>query len=261
MQNGAVQYTDLDEDPQEMLAEKLQTFGARLSKLASEQAAAREQIEQRWLKDMRQFHGEYTEEEQSKLNNADGSKIYVNVTRNKTNGAEARLQDMLFPTDDKNWGIKTTPVPDLPPQPEPLMGPDGQPVPPEQIKAQIEADVKKKAEAMQDEIDDQLTETRYALKSRDVIHDAAQLGTGILKGPVIVGRTKRRWKTHPSGLSELSIVESLEPATERVDPWNFYPDMSARTIDEAEFILERRLMTKKATSRVRETTGRYPGTT
>ena len=98
---------------------------------------------------------------------------------------------------------------------------------------------------METEIADQLNESRYQQKARDIIHDACQLGTGVVKGPVIVGRTKKRWDTMPDGSSVLQIIEALEPAVERIDPWDFFPDMSARTVEEAEFIFERRRLTKK----------------
>lgn len=234
------------------IAERLHVFATRLSKLVSEQAAKRHQIEQRWLDDLRQYHGEYGVDELSKLRQTSGSEIFVNITRNKTSAAEARLQDMLFPTDDRNWGIGPTPVPELErmsnqPKQQGIDPMTGQPVEydPAAIAAEAMAEAKEKSQAMQDEIDDQLSESRYQLKARDIIHDACLLGTGIVKGPVIVGRTKRRWDQMPDGTSILSVEEALEPAVERVDPWDFFPDMSARTIDEAEFVFERRRMSKK----------------
>lgn len=231
----------------ERIAEQLQVFGGALAKLASEQSAARSSIEQRWLEDLRQYHGEYSAAESTRIAEAQGSKIFVNITRNKTNAAEARLQDMLFPTDDRNWGIKPTPVPELEMiEPGTMMsGPDGQPVDAGALADDIERRAKDKAWLMQQEIDDKLTEASYNAKSRDAIHDACQLGTGILKGPVVVGRVRKRWNTQSDGTSVVTISEALEPTVERVDPWNFYPDMSARTLDECEFILERRMMTKK----------------
>jgi hypothetical protein len=101
------------EDLELEIAERLNTFASRLSRLAQEQVAKRSQIEQRWLDDIRQYHGQYDAREQSNLEQQGGSKVYVNITRNKTNAAEARLQDMLFPTDDKNWAINPTPVPEI----------------------------------------------------------------------------------------------------------------------------------------------------
>ena len=226
------------------IAERLHIFASRLNKLAAEQVAKRNQIEQRWLDDIRQYHGEYASDEAAKLARAKGSEVFVNITRNKTNAAEARLQDMLFPTDDRNFGIYPTPVPELDYMSK------MEPQTPEQQGA-IEAarnmvsEATESAMQMQDVIDDQLLESRYHIKARDIIHDACQLGTAIIKGPVIVGRTKKRWDVMPDGMSMLQIVEALEPTVERIDPWDFYPDMSAKTISEAEFVFERRRLSKK----------------
>jgi len=230
----------------ELTAERLQRFAHRLTRMAHEQVQSRASLEQRWLEDLRQYHGEYDPVTSANLQDSEGSKVFVNITRNKTNAAEARLQDMLFPTDDRNWGIGPTPVPELEGvEPgETALGPNGEPVDLSQIAEQVKRVAKKKARAMQDEINDQLQEGRYQIKCRDVIHDAALLGTGVIKGPVIVGRTKKRWDTQ-GGISQLTIQEALEPSAERVDPWDFFPDMSARHIEEAEFIFERHLWTKR----------------
>ena len=233
------------ETPEELeleIAERLHVFASRLSKLCHEQVAKRSQIEQRWLEDLRQYHGEYSADEASRLARAKGSEVFVNITRNKTNAAEARLQDMLFPTDDRNFAIQPTPVPELDALAE--RNPQSPDDPAVYAREQV-ALAKKSAELMQEEIDDQLIESRYQIKARDVIHDACQLGTSVIKGPIIIGRTKKRWDIMPDGMSMLQVVEALEPTVERIDPWDFFPDMSARVIDEAEFVFERRRMSKK----------------
>lgn len=235
------------DDEKQPAAERLQMFGARLSRLAHEQVQARSQIDARWLEDYRQYHGEYDPGTKERIRRAEGSELYVNITRNKTNAAEARLQDMLFPTDDRNWGIQPTPVPELermkPGQVIP--GPNGEQVDAGVAAEDVMREAREKAGMMQTEIDDQLKESRYQIKSRDVIHDAAVAGTGITKGPVIVGRSRKRWDTLQDGTSMLTVTEALEPGVERVDHWDFFPDMSARHIDEAEFIFERHLWTKR----------------
>jgi hypothetical protein len=230
------------EDLELEIAERLHVFASRLSKLCHEQVAKRSQIEQRWLEDLRQYHGEYSADEASRLARAKGSEVYVNITRNKTNAAEARLQDMLFPTDDRNFAIQPTPVPELDAMAE--RSPQSPDDPAIYAREQV-ALAKKSAEMMQEEIDDQLVESRYQIKARDIIHDACQLGTSVIKGPIIIGRTKKRWDVMPDGMSVLQVVEALEPTVERIDPWDFFPDMSARTIEEAEFVFERRRMSKK----------------
>ena len=242
-----VESAEMEMSPEEYeleIAERLHVFASRLNRLASEQVGKRSQIEQRWLDDIRQYHGEYTNDEAAKLSRSNGSEVFVNITRNKTNAAEARLQDMLFPTDDRNFGIKPTPVPELDalakqePQTEQEVGPI-------QMARDIQGRADQASSMMQDVIDDQLVESRYHIKARDVIHDACQLGTAVIKGPVIIGRTKKRWDVMPDGMSVLQVVEALEPSVERVDPWDFYPDMSAKSVTEAEFVFERRRLSKK----------------
>ncbi len=232
-----------DEDLQQ--SENLQVFGARLAKLAQDTVSKRQQIELRWLEDLRQFHGEYDEETKANLSGS-GSKVFVNITRNKKSAAEARAQDMLFPTDDRNWGIKPTPVPELAEtEPGDSLQVNGQQIDKEAIAQQVEKEARKKSKAMERTINDQLNEAKYNAKSRDVISDSTQLGTGVLKGPVVIGRSRKRWKTDESGVSVLERKEDLVPTVDRVDPWDFYPDMSACTIDEAEFIFERHRLTRK----------------
>ena len=232
------------EDYELEIAERLHVFASRLQRIASEQVGKRSQIEQRWLNDIRQYHGEYAADEAAELSRNKGSQVFVNITRNKTNAAEARLQDMLFPTDDRNFGIYPTPIPELDSmaKQEPQTAEEVGPV---EVARRIQNNAEQAASMMQDVIDDQLVESRYHIKARDVIHDACQLGTAVIKGPIIIGRTKKRWDSMPDGMSVLQVVESLAPTVERVDPWDFFPDMSAKTIAEAEFVFERRRLSKK----------------
>lgn len=41
------------------------------------------------------------------------STVFINITRPYVDSAAARLSDLLLPTDDKNWSIKPTPIPEL----------------------------------------------------------------------------------------------------------------------------------------------------
>lgn len=216
------------------MAERLSVFGTRLSRISEEQAQKRAPIERRWLEDLRQYHGKYNETEQENLKESSGSAVFVNITRNKSNAAEARLQGMLFPTDDRNWSIKPTPVPELE---------DFKNKGPEQAEqaSQIIRLAEERSEKMQDEIDDQLTESKYQARARDMIHEAVVLGTGVLKGPVIVGRTKKRWDTDEFGVSTLSTEEDLRPAVEHVSIWDYYPDMTGAE----EFTFERHRWSKR----------------
>lgn len=230
---------DEDRMYKERLAEKLQVFGSRLQNLVAQRTSDRAEVEQRWLRDLRQYNGKYDPEEEERLKDANGSRIFVNITRNKSNAAEARLSDMLFPTDDRNWGIRPTPVPSLNKLAEDPDTPEGG------AALNDIKQAKEMAENMQREIDDQLTESSYAGRCRDMIHDAIVLGTGVIKGPIVVGRTHQSWETGPDGVSILQIDKDLRPDTQYVDIWNFYPDMAAATIDDCESFLERHYLTKR----------------
>jgi len=230
----------------------LASLGIKLSNLASEQELKRNDIEDRMLEDYTNYQGEYAQPP-----SGNGSKLFVNLTRNKSTAGEARFSDMVFPTDDMNWGIKETPVPILTrdlEEPKPVVDKSGQPMNKSDGEQITTGDIAKKivkkasqaAALMQTEISDQLTEAEYNSVARDTIHDAVTLGTGIIKGPILTGTVKQAWLKDPAtGEFALVVKEEILPTTERVDPWNFFPDMSARNMKEAEFVFERQYLTKK----------------
>ena len=306
------------EDPetsQEMQAideEKLEMLGTSLASRRDEWIAARRAsgVEKRWTEDLDQYHGRDASTKQAAtmmeaaeqgypVNNreakAQRSTVYVNITRPKTNAAEARLANMLFPSDDRNWGLKPSPAPELikvalaeaeaagaaaaaaaaPPPGAPPAGapagalppgvgptspaqPGGTPpaypgAPPQLVAPGMPmpgngmppgmahpsaadsatgkiAEATTRCKAMQDEIDDQLIECQYNGEGRKVLHDCAVLGTGILKGPIVVNRVRKAWApmkdSNDPSVFVLEIVEEKKPASESVSPWNCFPDPS-----------------------------------
>jgi len=219
-------------------------LGSMLSKKLSRQIEQRKEIEERWLTDLRQYHGKYPLKVQEVLdqqNNETGSSnIFVNITRPKCDSAEARLSDMLFPTDDRNWGIQPTPDPEL-----------SQFTNDEELGDVAQAELeqsKDAAEAMEREIEDQLNEAHYSGIARDVIRDSIRLGTGIIKGPIVVGRTRKAWQPLADGVQQLTVKVDSRPTVKRVAPWDFYPDMQANDVDEAEFFFERDYLTRRKLS-------------
>ena len=252
--SAAVEMVEIEfEDEAELQAQReqqLQALGGRLLALAEEQVRNRQQIEQRWLEDLRQVHAKLTVAEQQALQDAGKSQIVVNITRNKCNAAEARLADLAAPTDSRHWGISPTPVPELQ---DALMSqqhvvmPDGQAVPERDIAQQQLEEARRRAERMEQTIDDQLTEAQLNSKIRQIIHDAVRLGTGVIKGPVVVGRSRRAWQEieQQSGVYQLTFCDEFRPGVEVVSPWNFFPDMRACTIEEAEYVFERKFLTRQ----------------
>lgn len=241
---------------------RVSALGQRLLNLAGEQVQQRQVIEERWYKDVRQFNGQYdpgTFGDEGEY----GSRIFVPLTRRLCGLVEARLFDMLFPSDERNYVIEPTPVPELseaqalaeklPPE-MPIQSPEGPMIQAGDMKQAIGAlldEASKRCDAMQREIDDQLAECSYPRHARDAIHDTVLYGTGVLKGPVPMFRTTKRW-IQESGAYVMSLTRKTLPTASRVDIWNFFPDMSATHIRDAEFVFERHYLTKVEASALQD---------
>jgi hypothetical protein len=258
---NAAELIDLDQarlEAERVAAEKMAELGASLQAQAEDLSKWRDGIENRWLEDLRQFNGQYDVATLTNLKKAGKSSVFVNITRPMINSSEARLADILFPTDDRNWDISPTPVPDIPNWDEnedPIgMTPEGNPIQKRDfakgVKDELMREARKRADAMREEMDDQLAEAKWASTCRDAIHDACLYGTAIIKGPVIRGRVRKRWgkMDDPATGQTVRVLEmtrDMRPWAERVDPWDFFPDMSARRMSEAEFVFQRHVMSRK----------------
>ena len=334
-----------NEDPEverERMEERLQTFGHSLAKQRDEWIRDRYSygVDKRWIEDEDQYNGKdninkaasqmMTSVEQGYPVTTQGAKphrstVFIGMTRQKTNAAEARVADILLPTDDRNWGITPTPNPYLmnmlkderpasdagpvgqqmgqqqglpmeqpgmapPPQggmapPQPTMAPPNIPAPPppgmppeaatglaamamgpqgpQQVTDQAGQPMRmkdvaravmdmanKKAEAMEREIEDQLIECDYNSELRKVIHDAAVLGTGVIRGPIVTNRVRKAWQPYTDAqgqqVHQIEIVEELAPASFRVDPRNVWPDPACgENIHRGKGVYEREQVTAK----------------
>lgn len=136
---------------QERLTAAMRTIVADLTSEATRRIGLRQAIEDRWIEDLEQYHSRYDPETEKVLISEERSRLFINLTRPKTNAMGARFKDLLFPTDEKNWNIQPTPVPRMTEaaeaaasqareleqqalaaqqqatQPAPQPGPDGQP--------------------------------------------------------------------------------------------------------------------------------------
>ena len=272
---------EFEEDPEEQQrkkAEKLQSFGSSLSGQRDEWIRSRGSygVDKRWIEDEDQYNGKdnvnkaasqmMTSVEQGYPVTTQGAKphrstVFIGMTRQKTNAAEARLADILLPTDDRNWGIQPTPNPELmgmskdnqaamDQQGQPVMGEDGQPARVRDVVKAVLEMANKKAKAMETEIEDQLVECGYNGELRKVIHDSAVLGTGVIKGPIVTNRTRKAWQpvTDQEGqtVHQVEIVQEISPASFRVDPRNVWPDPGCgENVHNGKGIYEREQVTAK----------------
>ncbi|WNO60438.1 hypothetical protein [Rheinheimera sp. MMS21-TC3] len=240
---------EYDEDsPLDALAVELER---KLSQTMSDRTA----IDHEMVIDLRNYHGQYDAATLAAMKEAKRANPFIKMTRAKTNAAESQIVDLLFPNDDKNWGIAPTPVPELADQAsneqevlddngEPYTTTDGEQVTEGMLAARELEQIKERCDKMELLIEDQLVESRFNAVARLAIHDGCVVGTGILKGPVVVNKMDKSF-TKQGDAWVVEMRQSITPAVEVVRPWDFFPDLSASRIEEAEFIFERRYMSKQ----------------
>jgi hypothetical protein len=195
------------------------------------------------------------------------STVFPNITQPYCDAAAARVGDMLLPTDDRNFGIDPTPIPDifegldlpqLQENPDPAMAeqplptvqlPTGQDLDLQKVKDQFEkvkSEAAKRADKAQEQIDDWLQECQFHAEMRKAIDDCAQIGSGVIKGPFPIKRRSRIWERGEDGTYQLIVKEEIKPASRRVDPWNLFPDPACgESIHDGAYIFEREYLTGK----------------
>lgn len=257
---------------QEDMDEHLQSLATSILKKRDDAIEARAScgIERKWREAQRAFDGiDGTVSKTDMLDFATGdawmtgqanqakrSKVIVNIIRGKCETAEGRFSEIQLPTDDRNWGLLNTKVSEASvkevpqqgmvaqeQQPAPGQQPAQQPAQPvDQAKAKKD-DLDKRCAAMEEEIDDQLSESGFNGECRKVVRSAIRLGTGVLKGPSVIKSTRKAWveKTDQTGtVFVMNTVENIKPASKWVDCWNVYPDRHCgNDIQKGAYIWER----------------------
>jgi len=135
------------------------------------------------------------------------STVFINITRPYVDAAAARIADMLLPTDDRNWALNATPVPDLvdiaggnlPPDIEAALNSVPGATQPDVEKMQgavidqakqILDEAERAAKKAEKRIEDWTVEGQYNAEVRRVIEDTARCGAGVIKGPIPVKRRR-----------------------------------------------------------------------
>lgn len=266
---------DYQQAEAERKRDKIEKLGQAIQKRIDDAIRAREAsgIERRWRQDLLQYYGEDVNEVVSTNvaeRAAEGqagpgksgerstrSRVVVNITRPKSNAAISRLTDMLLPVDDKNWGIKPTPNPELAAavratttpalteSGQPVLDESGQPVMAASAAKHVMAEAKKAAEAMERQIDDNHVECDYNGEQRKMLWFAIVLGTGVIKGPVAMTTVKNSWQK-VNGRWAMQQVKKVSPGSKNVDPRNFYPDPSCDgDVRKARYVVEKELFNSK----------------
>jgi hypothetical protein len=109
----------------------------------------------------------------------------------------------------------------------------------------------KAARRMEKLIHDQIDESKGSSEIRNALLESALLGTGIVKGPFNFNKKLHQWETGEDGERTYNPLEVRVPRIEFVSCWDFYPDPSATSMEECEFIVHRHKMNRSQLRQLR----------
>jgi len=234
----------------------------------------REPDEDRWLMAYRNYRGIYGPEVQ--FTDTEKSKAFIKLTKTKVLAAYAQVTDVLFAGSKFPIGIEASRNPEgaekaIHFEAQEQMGPDGKtPLRPitarpelldkagpykdklEPVQDALQSGpgavptaatyepAKKSAQLMEGLIHDQLEESDADKHLRSVAFECALFGTGILKGPFAYDKEYPRWNAD----GEYEPTFKTIPKVESVSIWNLYPDPDARSMHDAEYIVQRHRMSR-----------------
>lgn len=109
----------------------------------------------------------------------------------------------------------------------------------------------KAARRMEKLIHDQIDESKGSSEIRNALLESSLLGTGIVKGPFNFNKKLHKWENNENGERTYNPLEVRVPRIEFVSCWDFYPDPSATSIEECEFVIHRHKMNKSQLRQLR----------
>lgn len=260
-QLGAVTVGSPDKAPAPQIdPDKLLILANKQSQLFDQYKSDRKLAELKWLQNLRQYLGIYDPEIESKLGK-DRSRAYPRITRIKVISTLARVMNLMFPSDDRNWKLEASPSADM--APDDVMAALEEaskryqeqgiqpPLDDEFLQHATQELAGKRAKKLMKIIDDQLQEiggdqtADYIGLNRKVIMSATLFGLGLLRGPHVREAKSVKWVFDPTtGQPIPQQVTIYKPQFEFLPVWDFYPDMSAKTLQSMDGYFIRLVMTR-----------------
>ncbi len=237
--------------------------------------------EQRWLKAYKNYRG--TSEDSEDYRKSERSKVTVKITKVKVLAAFGQLVDILFSQGKVPISVESTPMPegveefvhletpiDQLSQSDPYgFEGDGRELPAgateatelelgpyedDMAQANLAAGpsnmgepqlspAKEAARKMEKLIHDQLLDASAVSELRKGLFEQCLLGTGVVKGPFNHTKTIHKWSSDDEGRF-YDPEEKVVPRLSHVSCWDLYPDPSALSLEDAEYIIERHRMNR-----------------
>ena len=96
------------------------------------------------------------------------------------------------------------------------------------------------AKKMEKKIHDQLQESGASTHLRSMAFEMALLGTGVMKGPFAIDKEYPNWGDD----GEYDPLVKTVPECNHVSVWDFYPDPESKSMDDAEYTVQRHKMSR-----------------
>ena len=253
--------------------QELLSLGAKLAQVFTEYKDSRKETENEWLKDLRQFQGQYEPDVLARLNESGArSKVFVGLTRTKVMAAYSRIVDLLFQHGDAFFAVETTAIPQIDPlramemrqmAMQQIMAVSGQqPEGYEDLIAQRMGELEEEfkdiekqiaevaAEEMTTVIQDQLQESNAEQKLKESILEACIFGSGAVKaGTVRIDRKQSYSKVLDPNTGQttfaLAQIEEVAPEVESVSIFDLYPDPYCTDLEDCDGLFRRHVLTRK----------------
>jgi hypothetical protein len=223
----------------------LQQLGQKLTGLFTQFAQDRRQTELKYMRNLRQYLGIYDPEIDRQLQPS-RSRAYPRLTRVKCISVLSRIMNLMYPGNEKNWSLEASPSADLKPEDvsaavkelieERKQAGVETPVTEEMLDAAIQRVADKRAEQLSKLIDDQLQELggNQSLDviaiDRKIVQSGIMYGLGVLEGPYVREEQTVGWASNGQGGYAATTRTIRKPQYEFTSVWDFYPDMSARSL-------------------------------
>lgn len=234
--------------PQVRTDERLDMELGRRFRAAQE---ARKKIDGDMAKSERLREGRYSDKAFAAFKAQGGSKSFFNITEQKCAAAEANLIDLFLFSASRAWGIEATPIPELPEEvvldimqaafeeTGALEGEEYQAAFDElegRVKSHLKAEADKRAERMQQLIDDQFEEGGWRDSLLDVLCDFCTYPVAGWMGPI------------PKRVTVLEVVEGrvvprerIIPAMMSLDPFGIFPAAGSTRVEDGDFFYRTRI--------------------
>ena len=227
--------------------EALNSLGSTVKGILDTHKRDRQTLEIQWLKNLRQYQGKYDPDVLNRIP-LTRSRSYPRDTRIKVKGGVAKMMEMMFPSQERNYAVTPSPNPSIPAadldrilvetEQAGLIGEQAS----DTIERAIVELAKNRATKMENEIADQLSDAGvdYPQLCKRVVRSGYLYGFGVAYFPQVRTQAVRSWVMNKqTGVYEAKTESIRRPNPVYVRVWDSFPDLTAKQWDDQEFFFER----------------------